>query len=195
MEKVCDSCIGSFYHDLSEEKFDHFDIVHYDNYSFIQFYYSYCKSLVMLNKKQGDWGVIQLYYQLIKKYFMISKEDIVIVVPDSLVKRFFKGKSAFSYLATYFKKDGYTVCDNILMKKLFTGKQKLRSKQDRIEKVKNDFYINNKIIVKNDKNVVLIDDIYTTGSTINRCSELLKEYGFKTVKAITIFKVIFRNAS
>ncbi len=193
-EMVCDTCISSFYHDVSEEKCDNYDKVHYDNYSFIQLYYSYCKSLVMLNKKQGDWGVIKLYYQLLKKFSMISKEDIIIVVPDSMLSRFFKGKSAFSYLTTYFKKDGYTVYENVLRKKFFTGKQKLRSKKDRIEKIKNDFYLNNKINVKKDKSVVLLDDIYTTGSTINRCSELLKEYGFKTVNAITIFKVIFKNA-
>ncbi len=41
-----------------------------------------------------------------------------------------------------------------------------------------------------DKKIILIDDVYTTGSTLNACSETLLEYGAQTVTALTIARVI-----
>ena len=38
------------------------------------------------------------------------------------------------------------------------------------------------------KSVLLFDDIYTTGSTANECSKILKEAGAKTVGVLTIAK-------
>lgn len=35
------------------------------------------------------------------------------------------------------------------------------------------------------KNVLLVDDIYTTGSTVNECSRILKQYGVQNVYVIT----------
>lgn len=37
-----------------------------------------------------------------------------------------------------------------------------------------------------DKVILLVDDVYTTGSTIRECSLVLKEAGVKEVKALTI---------
>ena len=56
-----------------------------------------------------------------------------------------------------------------------------------MENVK-DVYIvcNNKKII--DKNILLFDDIYTTGSTIKECSKILKNAGAKNVGAIVIAK-------
>lgn len=42
---------------------------------------------------------------------------------------------------------------------------------------------------KDELEVCLIDDVATTGSTLEGCSKLLKNYGIKKVHAITIFSV------
>lgn len=44
-----------------------------------------------------------------------------------------------------------------------------------------------KLLYNNDKykNILLIDDIYTTGSTVNECSKVLKELGAKNIYVIT----------
>ena len=38
------------------------------------------------------------------------------------------------------------------------------------------------------KKVLIIDDIYTTGSTINECSKILYEVGTNKIGALTIAK-------
>ena len=38
------------------------------------------------------------------------------------------------------------------------------------------------------KRILLIDDIYTTGATLNECSKILKQAGTKKVDVFTIAK-------
>ena len=40
----------------------------------------------------------------------------------------------------------------------------------------------------NSKRILLIDDIYTTGNTVNECSRILKESGAKEIGVLTISK-------
>ena len=55
----------------------------------------------------------------------------------------------------------------------------------REENVKNVYKIKNvdKII---NKKILLVDDIYTTGATLNECSKLLKQAGTKKIDVFTI---------
>lgn len=43
------------------------------------------------------------------------------------------------------------------------------------------------------KNVTLVDDVMTTGSTLNECAKILKKYGAKNVSAITAARVTITN--
>ena len=44
-----------------------------------------------------------------------------------------------------------------------------------------------KLLYNNDKNksILLVDDIYTTGSTVNECSRVLREFGARNIYVIT----------
>ena len=53
--------------------------------------------------------------------------------------------------------------------------------------MKNVFEIRNECKIKN-KKILLLDDIYTTGSTVNECSRILKNAGCKEIGIITIAK-------
>jgi ComF family protein len=43
------------------------------------------------------------------------------------------------------------------------------------------------------KRVLLMDDVYTTGATLNACSFVLKERGAKAVHAVTLAQVVFHQ--
>jgi len=47
-------------------------------------------------------------------------------------------------------------------------------KEERVKELKNAFIINNNIIDLRNKNILLVDDIFTTGSTVNEISKVLK---------------------
>ena len=55
---------------------------------------------------------------------------------------------------------------------------------ERQENVKNAFKVNKNCIYG--KNILLIDDVITTGATISECAKTLKENGANTVNFITI---------
>ena len=58
------------------------------------------------------------------------------------------------------------------------------TREQRIENVKDAFVVVDKNMVKG-KNILLLDDIFTTGSTINECSKILKNNKAKSVVGIT----------
>ncbi|MDQ0206770.1 ComF family protein [Alkalicoccobacillus murimartini] len=66
-------------------------------------------------------------------------------------------------------------------------KQSLKSRNDRIALVEDSPFYVEKIAEKDLLNkVVLIDDIYTTGTTVRQAAKTLKELGVKTVASLTL---------
>lgn len=76
---------------------------------------------------------------------------------------------------------------NVLIKVQNTKPQSTLNKEQRIENAKNAYAIKNSEKIKN-KNIILVDDIYTTGSTANECSKLLKFAGAKEINIFTLAK-------
>ena len=66
-----------------------------------------------------------------------------------------------------------------------TKTQSTLTKKERKENIKNAFMIKNTDRVEN-KKIILFDDIYTTGSTLNECSKILKEAKAKEIAILTI---------
>ncbi|MES2960790.1 MAG: ComF family protein [Pseudomonadota bacterium] len=75
-----------------------------------------------------------------------------------------------------------------------TKSQIFLKKKERENNLKNVFAINAKYLetIKG-KNILLIDDVMTTGATVENCAKILKKYGAKKVKVLTIAKTIFGN--
>jgi competence protein ComFC len=61
-----------------------------------------------------------------------------------------------------------------------TGNQSLLGRKQRLVNVRDAFKVNNVGKVKN-KSILLIDDILTTGTTVNECSRVLKEAGASNI--------------
>lgn len=60
------------------------------------------------------------------------------------------------------------------------------NKTQRQEELKNSFKINDSKGILKDKNIILIDDIFTTGTTVNEISKLLKLFGVNTIYILTL---------
>ena len=55
---------------------------------------------------------------------------------------------------------------------------------ERVKNLQNAFQIYDNGIIYN--KVLIVDDIYTTGATIDACARCLKDYGVKSVYAVTL---------
>lgn len=74
-----------------------------------------------------------------------------------------------------------------IIKNKNTKEQKTLSKEERLSNIKGAFVINNNNDIK-DKNVILIDDVTTTGSTVDECKKILKKCGANKIIVLTIAK-------
>lgn len=118
-----------------------------------------------------------------------EKIDLVVPVPPSftsIIKRGFDfTKLVFKPIANNNKKKIVSV----LGRKISLLQQKKLSKVERLEFVKNQFFVR-KSIDLNNKIVLLVDDIFTTGSTLNACSDILKKMGASKVFSLTLVRVV-----
>ncbi len=83
---------------------------------------------------------------------------------------------------------------DVLAQKRNKKEQKRLNSMQRMENARKNFYYETSGKIKIDGcNVVLVDDIGTTGATVKVCAELLKENGAKSVKAVLVAKNRFIN--
>ncbi len=123
-----------------------------------------------------------------KIYSFLEKYDIIVYVPMYSKKKFLRGYNQSELIANDLAKAlGIKLEKNNLIKVLDTKKQSTLTKTERKENVKNAFKVTKPEKLLN-KKIILFDDIYTTGSTVNECSKALKNAGAKEIAVLTIAK-------
>lgn len=171
--------------------------IYYDSFRYIQSYSGAARQLVKLHKQYDNHKALDLYSAFLSN--ILNPDYPVYIVPDSLPSRIRKGKSCFSIqVAHKLRKKGFNVICGIIKKSPFAKMQKLLDRKDRYYNAEKSFKLSketSKIKAKFNFNetetIQLVDDIFTTGSTLNRCSKLLKDFGFKKVLAYSLFKAKF----
>jgi ComF family protein len=111
--------------------------------------------------------------------------DVLIPVPLHNAKKIKRGFNQAEVLAEKLVKFlKIEVDSDFLIRVRKTNAQKELSKKDRAKNVENAFKTTDKIVQY--RKVILIDDIYTTGATIDSCARVLKDAGIHRVYFITI---------
>ncbi len=138
--------------------------------------------IIELIKFYGKFGLVDFlncFRNEIKNIDFWSDIDYLIPVPmhpSSLRKRGFNQSVLIS------KKIGKIidkpVCFDCVAKTKLTKSQVGLSMEERKTNLKNAFKVLN--LNKNIKNVAIIDDVFTTGSTINEIARLLSKYGIQS---------------
>ena len=121
-----------------------------------------------------------------KIYSFLKKYDIILCVPMHISKKMQRGYNQSELITKEIAKNtGIKYIMNNLVKIKNTKRQSTLTKTQREENVKNAFAVRNVDEVK-DRKVILFDDIYTTGSTVNECSRVLKRAGVKEITVLTL---------
>ena len=103
------------------------------------------------------------------------------------VKKRLRGYNQSTLIARDISKTINLRYEELLVKNKKNKVQSKLKKSDRIENVKNVYSVINKEKIIN-KNIIIFDDIYTTGSTLNECARVLKNNGAKNIIVFTIAK-------
>lgn len=119
----------------------------------------------------------------------LKNYDIIISVPMYKKKKNQRGYNQSELIAREIAKKVKNIeyRNDILLKIRNTAQQSLLNKVQRQENLKNAYEVRNKEYINN-KNILIFDDIYTTGSTANECAKMLSEAGAKSIGILTIAK-------
>ena len=111
--------------------------------------------------------------------------DVLIPVPLHQRKKRMRGFNQAELLAgAISKRTGVVMRNDILYRRKWTDPQKSVSGLDRRQNLAKSMEIRR--LPENVKCVMLIDDIYTTGSTMEACARILKRNGVKEVYFLTL---------
>jgi ComF family protein len=120
----------------------------------------------------------------------IAESDFIVAVPlhkNKLRKRKFNQSLLLARAISKTK-----LQPDFLLRIKDTSAQVSLQKKQRENNLKNAFVLNSKYLamIKN-KNILLIDDVITTGTTVKNCAEVLTKSGAKNVTILTIAKTVF----
>lgn len=105
----------------------------------------------------------------------IKKYDKIIPVPISKKRLKTRGYNQSLLIARKIaNKTNLELLNNCLFKTKNIIEQSKLNKEDRIKNIQGVYELQNKQLIEN-KKILLIDDIYTTGSTVNECSKMLRQ--------------------
>lgn len=125
-----------------------------------------------------------------KSFENLKKYDIILVIPISKQRKRDRGYNQSELVAKEISKIiKVPTQSKILYKVKNTVPQSSLNKKQREENAKGAYEVKNASKL-NDKNILIIDDIYTTGNTVNECANMLIKNGIKksNIGVLTISK-------
>jgi ComF family protein len=114
--------------------------------------------------------------------------DYIVSVPLHKSKMRTRGYNQSELIAKYLSDKLFIPYADVLKRTKKTVKQSQQSKDERRKNLRDAFGVKSPHKYKNIKNsnVLLVDDVYTTGSTADECSKTLLNYGVSKVYVITV---------
>ncbi len=123
---------------------------------------------------------------------ILDKTDLLMPVPLHLLRRLKRKFNQSAVLSRHLaRKTGLPTLDGVLRRQRHTPPQQ-GDKKARQKNVRRAFYVldKDKAQIKG-KTITLIDDVYTTGSTVNECAKALLNHGAKAVNVLTVARVVY----
>ena len=190
---ICDSC----YNDI--KKFEKNILIKYNSKYYSEYLYIFKYEGIIrdkiINYKFNDKSYLyRMFVEILlrnnKVVKFIKQYDLVIPVSISAKRMKERGYNQCELITKEISKRLNIQTDSKLIKKNLDNKpQSSLNKNERIDNVKNVYIINKeKINLIKNKKVLIFDDIYTTGSTVNEISKVLKQNGASNIGVITLAK-------
>lgn len=146
------------------------------------------QKLIKNLKYQNAKNTASLLAKMLYRHLNIPTTDLITFIPIHHQKIKWRGYNQCQEIALSLGKISKIPVQNLLIKEINNQAQaQIKNQKTRQERMKNVFSISaeNLPFIKG-KNILLMDDVLTTGATINEASRLLKLAGAKKVDAIVL---------
>lgn len=144
-------------------------------------YNDFLKELIATYKFRGDYVLAKIFAELFKKEIPNIHPDILVPIPLSDERLYERGFNQAAAVLTF---AGYPSAD--ILTRVHSEKQSKKSRAERIH-IPQVFQVDPDTEIQG-KRILLVDDIYTTGSTLRHAAKLLKEAGAASVQSFTIVR-------
>ncbi|MCL6574080.1 MAG: ComF family protein [Bacillus sp. (in: Bacteria)] len=142
-------------------------------------YNDFLKEVIAKYKFRGDYLLAKVFAETFKEKLTQMVGDTFVPIPLSKERLYERG---FNQAAALLIESGFTPKD--ILTRIHSEKQSKKSRDERIH-LPQVFKVDSGIYLEG-KRVVLIDDIYTTGSTLRHAAKLLKKAGATSVQSLTL---------
>ncbi len=151
-------------------------------------------SLKFNDKPSNAALLIRLSYPVLEKYLsegnplfpQMTKYDIIIPVPIHSGRRRQRGYNQSEILALCLARHmSIPMCGKVLVKKVNTPPQSTLDRRERFRNLAGAFQVKNTELVRG-KRILLVDDVMTTGSTLEQCGRVLLTSGAMRVDGFVV---------
>ncbi|MBT3834932.1 ComF family protein [Candidatus Peribacteria bacterium] len=122
----------------------------------------------------------------IDHYFSLRENAYICPVPLHFTRLFHRGFNQAEILASKVSEDNKIPMERLLVRRRPTGNQTRRNKERRWKAMQNAFRLNRGFVEDLPYCVYLVDDLFTTGATMEECARILKNNGVKIVEGIVL---------
>ena len=131
--------------------------------------------------------MIKLLEDLINQGFSLT-DFLIVPIPLFYYREHSRGFNQAELLAQEIaKKFNLELATNVLKRSKITASQAKLNSKERQENIKDAFKVADKEKIKN-KKIILVDDLTTTGATLQEAAKTLKKAGVKSVVGLTLAK-------
>lgn len=152
--------------------------------------YQSMKKSIFRFKYKGRCEYAKFYaediYAHLKDELQNMGADVIVPIPLHKSRKKSRGYNQAELVARHLSRlTGIPMQKNLVIRAKKTVPQKELDSRARQNNLKKAFHINPNV-VKLNKRILLVDDIYTTGSTIDAVSDVLKRRGAETIYFVTL---------
>ncbi len=165
---------------------------HYSTARSVFCYTTESKNLILKFKHTDSIGSAPLFAKWMARVIEDVDDPLCIPVPLHWTRLFMRTYNQAALLAREMATlKGWTYDPSLLIRQRRTASQGHFSKEKRRTNVRGAFKISDsKKPLLQERTVVLVDDVFTTGATLTACSKALLKAGAKEVHAVTLARVV-----
>ena len=171
---LCDSCREHI--DINVLEVGEYTLYYFADYEFL-------KDEIYSIKYFGDVSCAVKFKNLLDKFFSLNNFDLVTIVPANEIREIIRG---FDHIEQVCKLSG------VNYKKILSCEYREKQSKLHRKRMENRYhFLNDDLALKVIETLLIIDDIFTSGSTLLGCARIIKEaYPNIKISFLTLSKVI-----
>lgn len=116
----------------------------------------------------------------------LEQEFVVVPVPLHWVRQNWRGFNHAEEIARQIAGRSGSRMENLLTRSKYTASQVGKSEDERKKNIAGVFKLNDNVAMEQSSNILLFDDVWTSGATLLEATRVLKRAGFKKVWCLTL---------